>query len=409
VRDSQVGTMQTGWKRGARAKVASVFLLLLANCGSGDTTDAEPYATALVEAGPYIPDPVESPAIDGLPDIPSNFDRQHEVQTSQSPVTAATDGLIGAFRFICQPGHLNWDDPIVYPGMVGGSPHLHQWFGNSRGNAKSTFKSLRSSGESGCMGPLNRSAYWMPAMLNGEGQVIRPDYIAIYYKRVPKSSKECGIDGALCLALPRGLRYIFGYDMLRLGKPQRQNEIFHWKCVTPDNRTLGPLAARFDQLECPPGNTLMVTLASPDCWDGRNLDSKGHRTHVVHQRLNSGSGRRTCPSSHPYLIPQFTLGAAFSVMPGESIQAWHLASDRMPGQPVMPSGATFHADWFGAWDDKTLKTWTSNCIDKILSCSAGQLGDGTIMRRPDNYGLVANPRLVAIPPRPGGMKHHNHE
>ncbi len=387
--------------------MAALLLLLLASCGNGEGTVVA--TNEAVTSAPYIPDPVETSSIDGLPDVPSNFDRTEQVQVSQNPVGAATEGLIGAFRFICQPGHLNWDDPIVYPGMVGGSPHLHQWFGNSLGNAKSTFKSLRTGGKSSCMGPLNRSAYWMPAMYDGVGQVIRPDYISIYYKRIPKSSPECGIGGALCLAIPRGLRYIFGYDMKRIGEKQPQNQIFHWKCVTPDNRTRGALTTRFDQVDCPPGNTLMVTLASPDCWDGRNLDSKDHRSHIVHQRTNSGSGRYTCPQSHPYLIPQFTIGAAFSVMDGEDIASWYLSSDRMPGMPELPPGASFHADWYGAWDDETLKTWTVNCIDKTLSCSAGQLGDGTIMRRPEGYGLTARPRLVPIPPRPAGMDGHSHQ
>ena len=35
------------------------------------------------------------------------------------------------------------------------------------------------------MSPLNRSGYWMPAMLNGAGYVVRPDYVMIYYKRRP--------------------------------------------------------------------------------------------------------------------------------------------------------------------------------------------------------------------------------
>jgi hypothetical protein len=106
-------------------------------------------------------------------------------------------------------------------------------------------------------------------------------------------------------------------------------------------------------------------------------------------------------------VPQFTIGAVYNVAEGERVQDWYLSSDRMAGMPQMPPGSTFHADWYGAWDGTTLRTWTANCIDRVLSCSAGELGDGTIMRRRAGYGLVANPRLVPIPPRPaaaaGGM------
>jgi Domain of unknown function (DUF1996) len=353
-------------------------------------------------------DPYTSPSLDGFESIASNFNIADEIKQSQNKVMTAEDGTIGAFRFICQAGHLNWDDPIVYPGQIGGSPHLHQWYGNTLGNARSTYRSLRTSGESSCMGPLNRSAYWMPAMLNGSGQVVRPDYISIYYKRAPVAATECGKGGEFCRPLPRGLRYIFGYDMSRMRNRQTENQIFHWKCVTPQNTIIGGLSVRFGDLDCPAGNTLMVTMSSPDCWDGKNLDSKDHRSHVVHQRSSPATGRKSCPKSHPYLIPQFTIGAAYSIQSEELISKWFLSSDQMPGMPQLPAGESFHADWYGAWDDQAQNTWTKNCINKVLSCSAGQLGDGTIMRRPANYGLTAKPRLVAMPKRPNADMHAAH-
>ncbi len=351
------------------------------------------------DSATFVPDPVVAPAPDGLPDIPSNFDRSSQIERDQSPVYTAVD-VVGAFRFICQAGQLNWDDPIVYPGQRGASPHLHQWFGNALGNARSTYRSLRTAGESSCMGPLNRSAYWMPAMLDGHGRVVRPDWISIYYKRVPVTAPVCGKGGANCRPLPRGLRYIFGFDTKRMRDKQPENMLFHWKCLTPANTYIGGLETQFDRLECPAGNTLMVTLASPDCWDGKRLDSADHRGHIVRQVYNPNDGKPYCPRSHPILLPQFTIGVAYAIQPGERIQDWYLSSDRMAGMPQMAPGSTFHADWFGAWDEPTLRTWTANCIDRLLNCSAGELGDGTIIRRPPGYGYVANPRLVPIPPRP---------
>ncbi len=250
------------------------------------------------------------------------------------------------------------------------------------------------------MGPLNRSAYWMPAMLDGRGQAIRPDWISIYYKRVPVTAPLCGKSGANCRRLPRGLRYIFGFDTKRMDDKQPENVLFHWKCLTPQNTYRGGLETRFDRLDCPAGNSLMVTLASPNCWDGKRLDSPDHRRHMAYQFYDGTRPDAVCPRTHPILVPQFTIGAVYAVAEGERTQDWYLASDRMAGMPQMPPGSTFHADWYGAWDEPTLRTWTTNCIDRLLSCSAGELGDGTIMRRPAGYGLVANPRLVPSPPRP---------
>src|ERR1700712_3279273 len=75
---------------------------------------------------------------------------------------AASD--IGAFRTSCTVSHMNFDDPLVYPGQVGAS-HLHVFWGNSDTNANSTAASIASSGGSTCAGGiLNRPAYWAPAM-----------------------------------------------------------------------------------------------------------------------------------------------------------------------------------------------------------------------------------------------------
>ena len=406
--------------------VAIALLLLLGGCGDGSsgqpaTVSVSPSPTPTASSAPAIntalrfdangvaiapPDAAAVAAyridsavalsLDGFDKIPSNFDRTTEVLVSQSPVNTDGDGALGAFRLTCQAAQLSFDDPIVYPGIVGGSPHLHQWFGNTEANALSTFRSLRTTGQSTCMGPLNRSAYWMPAMIRGDGMAIRPDYLTVYYKRYPKTAPECKSTARDCLPVPRGLRYIFGYDMRRMDQDQPENMIFKWKCVTPENTQRGGLTTKFTDLDCPAGNLLIGGLAAPDCWDGTRLDSPDHRSHMAYQQYGQSGGLPVCPSTHPYLIPQFTLAASYSIEAGEDIHNWYLSSDRMPGMPQMSSGSTFHSDWFGAWDDETLQTWTSFCIDKRLSCVAGQLGDGTTMKRPANFGLKSPPRLISL-------------
>lgn len=345
-------------------------------------------------------DPVESPTLGGLPPIESNFGRASEVVIKRTrPKVDA--GPIGAFRFVCQPAQINWDDPIMYPGQIGASPHLHQWFGNTLGNANSTFASLRKAGDSTCMGPLNRSGYWMPAMIRGGNAVVTPDYLTVYYKRYPKDAPECQLVARGCLPLPQGLRYIFGFDMLRIGKSQGEVERhLHWRCVGPDNRLRGAMASDFSELQCVPGDLLIATLAAPDCWNGTALDSADHRAHLAYPYYDGTRALPRCPSSHPYLIPQFTLGATWRLQPGDNLKDWYLASDRMPGMPQLPAGRSLHSDWFGAWDPETMATWTRNCIDRKLSCVDGELGDGTGMKRPPGYSLTVRDRIRPIPPHP---------
>lgn len=354
-----------------------------------------------------------------LPSIASNFDTEAEYVAGwgqgKIPPSAAPD-VVGAFRFLCSPGHLSYDDPIVYPGEPGKS-HLHQFFGNTLADAHSTYESLRKSGDSTCNNRLNRSAYWMPAMMNGRGKVVKPHHFNVYYKRLPDSSPECaGRDGEpeqKCVAIPRGLRFIFGHDMLNKSGEKTGKGYFNCK---------GPSAkpGRYPDIvtaaqNCPPGNQLGALIRAPDCWDGRNLDSADHRSHVAYKKYGN-DGKARCPESHPYIIAAFTLSAWYET--DETLDrsgtwdpdnpSWHLSSDYMPGMKPSKPGSTFHTDWFGAWDDEALALWTEHCINKMLNCSGGELGNGKRLKPTMGYKNDGKNRLFDPPPDTG-LHHHGHE
>ena len=338
------------------------------------------------------------------PVIPSNFDVASELTptwgTGILPASSKPD-VVGAFRFICTASHEAADDPIVYPGQPGRS-HLHEFFGNTGANANSTYASLRTTGNSTCDSRLNRSAYWIPAMLNGKGKVVRPDYVSVYYKRMPATDPNCRKQGAACVNLPRGLRFVFGYDMLNPSAPSTGEAYFNCDGPTAKPGRYADIveAAR----NCPAGNRLGAIISAPDCWDGRNLDSANHRSHVAYGSYGTW-GYYRCPSTHPFVIPTFTLGIWYSTDDDldrsgswdQNTATWSLASDSMPGMPKTRPGASFHADWFGAWDDSVMSTWMDNCVNKQLNCSGGDLGNGTQMKMFDGFAWAANPRVVAPP------------
>lgn len=339
--------------------------------------------------------PVTSPTTNttsiGYPElstIASNFDINSEL-VDTTPASPAPEG-VGAFRFMCNAGQLSYDDPIMYPGQPGRS-HLHQFYGNTGANAYSTYSSLRTSGQSTCMSPVNRSAYWMPAMLDGKGNVVRPNVISIYYKRSPTTASGCKPPIVqACLPLPNGLRFIFGRNMADLSAPDTGH--FHWNC----SAYVGNLATMSDALaKCDkPGNYITVIGEAPGCWDGKNLDSSDHRSHVSYQQ-DTHFGYYACPSTHPYGIPNFSIAASYGVDTGDEPSKWHFSSDEMV--PGAPQGSTFHADWFGAWDNTVMAMWMDNCIQKALSCAAGLLGNGKAMKMYSGFSWTANPRLVPIP------------
>lgn len=332
-----------------------------------DTPPAPPPA-------PSTPGYVDSPTLAGGTPIASEFASITTIYPSYQPNPQPPDEPVGAFRFICSAGQLLYDDPLVYPGQPGLS-HLHQFYGNLGANANSTANSLRTTGRTTCGDPLanpaNRSGYWVAAMLDGNGNVVQPDYAQLYYKRNPKSSAVCqpgnqyGITS--CVTIPNGIRFIFGYNMATGTAAQYP---WRWNCDATgieDTNMVIPLAT------CPVGSVLFARQQAPVCWDGVHLDSPDHRSHVAYMQ-NTNLGYFACPAGYPVGIAGLSLAFAYRIAPGDNTALWHLSSDVM--HPELPRGSTMHADYFEAWDPTVKAMWTDNCIDRMLNCVGGALGNG---------------------------------
>lgn len=337
--------------------------LVLARCG--------PSAPAPTPAPPPPPAPAPSPTPVDL--------TGYIVGGGQIPKSMAWEPT-GNFRMFCEPSHLAYDDPIVKPGQRGAS-HLHLFFGNTATNASSTYQSLRTTGAGSCQGgPANRSAYWMPAVIDQANKVRLPEHLTVYYKGNGPSAQDI----SRIRTYPDGLRMLAGYDMT---SPQNSKG-FYWLC--------GSNGTRYATIpSCPAGQMVAAAVEFPSCWDGRNLDSPNHRSHMAYLVYSSGRSA-VCPPTHPVMLPQYSMFAWFA-QNGDAVN-WRLASDRMPGMTA-PNGSTLHADWFGAWDPTIQQTWTRECINAMRECNSGELGDG---RRLD-WGTTrySGPSVVALPPPPG--------
>jgi hypothetical protein len=348
------------------------------------------------------PPPPPAGGLSGETFIPSNFDITRTYSTSGTIPGSGAPDVVGAFRFICGAGQLKYDDPILFPGQPGKS-HLHQFYGNVTADAHSTYSSLRLKGGSTCnyvgnpnvnwlnanpdvFAPdavaANRSAYWMPAMLDGKGNVVRPDVVSIYYKARPANDPLVSDPTnpkyqGKGVKLPNGIKFIFGWDPTGINKELTGSRYFN--CTGPTAKPGSYATLTLALANCPAGqgNQVGAVISAPSCWDGKNLDSADHRSHVSY--ISYGNwGYPKCPPTHPYVIPTFTMGAWYTVGAGDDGTLWHLASDHMaPGQPA---GYTFHADFFMAWDDTVHDMWFQGCVNKLLNCSGGQLGNGSELR-----------------------------
>jgi hypothetical protein len=256
-----------------------------------------------------------------------------------------------------------FDDPIVYPGRAGAA-HLHTFFGNTGTNAWSTDQSLRDTGNSTCLGgTVNRSAYWVPSMIDtATGKPIAPDIAVIYYKQGYMVRPSSVIQ-----PLPPGLRMIAG---------------------DPTNSLPGTFGTRFnchdghitskygsEIPDCDVGSQLYQEVFFPQCWDGRNLDSPDHKSHMSYPVEVSGG--YACPASHPVALPQVSFNVAYAVQTKDATRAWRLSSDTY--DTSRPGGYSSHGDWFNGWKKDVSDVWDAACIQASRDCHTNLLGDGRML------------------------------
>lgn len=272
-------------------------------------------------------------------------------------------GRVGAFRVPCGYSHMNFDDPIVHPRKPG-MAHLHAYFGNTRVHAHTTPSKLERRGRSTCKGGiLDRSAYWVPAMLDGStGYAVRPLRMLVYYK-----SGHHGVDAAGIRPIPRRLRMIAGTT------PATPRAWYaKWTCRSMRGSRpvmVHTLASPTIPRDCPYGNMIEQVVHFPQCWDGKRLDSGDHRSHMAYAKDG-------CPQSHPVALPAVSYKVAYRVPRKGTMHRWRLASD--PTGTTTPGG-TNHADFVNAWDPGVQRTFVESCVTRGYDCGGRLLGNGQIL------------------------------
>jgi hypothetical protein len=262
---------------------------------------------------------------------------------------------IGAFRIICKPSHMAADDPIVYPDQPGRS-HLHTFFGNTGANAYSTADSLARTGNSTCNGgTINRSAYWVPSMIDtGTRAPVQPLHAMFYYKTGYNGIKPHEVQ-----PFPEGLRMIAGSP-----KNTTTKGPFQYKCI---GKGAEHLVGKSIQ-NCPAGTQLWAVVFFPQCWDGVNLDSPDHKSHM------SYTVNRACPATHPVPLPEITFNVVYAVKEANAPLRWRLSSDSYDRS--LPAGYSAHGDWFNGWQKDIMRTFVQKCNQASKDCHAHLLGDG---------------------------------
>ena len=301
-----------------------------------------------------------TPAID-ISKIPTGVaGASTDMIAATTELPAASDGT-GAFRIVCQFSHMAFDDPIVLPGQPGRS-HLHVFFGNTAANANSTAASIASTGNSTCLGgTINRTAYWAPAMIDTrDGTPVVPSSLAVYYK-----TGYTGVAPATVQSIPAGLRMIAGNSAAKA--PVQWGPV-NFACIDAVTGTGANVYSV--PTTCKAGNTIWMRIVFPQCWDGINLDSPDHKSHMAYP---SGG----CPSTHPVALPEITVNVLYIISDPAAPARWRLASDNY--DPSLPAGYSSHADWFNGWKQEFMDSFVKDCERPAKDCHAHLLGNGKRM------------------------------
>lgn len=238
----------------------------------------------------------------------------------------------------CKPTHHLADDPIVYPGLAGAS-HFHTFAGNTTTNAKSTRASLLL-GRSSCEDVKDKSAYWIPTLYQN-GTIVNPQIVTTYYKSGVK-------DYRTVQPFPAGFRLIVG-DMRTTSAAAFQGT---WTCG-------GGTFNDFPK-SCPSGSSLIVRLKAPSCWNGRDLDSADHKSHMAYPV------KSVCPAAFPVPLPMLEIKVPYKLPGG-----------RTDGLRYSSGGSyTFHYDFMEGWEGNRQAELVKHCINGGRQCNGYGIDKG---------------------------------
>ena len=274
----------------------------------------------------------------------------------------------GQFRIDCTVSHMSNDDPLVYPNQQGAAHH-HTFFGNTSINYRSNLATLSTTGNSTCRGGIaNRSAYWVPSMIDSATSTPLKPYSSLWYYKtgyaIPKEK---------ITAPPKGLRIVTG-NMKATSAATSRN--ISYNCFK-EGQPSAP--ATFYIPACGQGWTIVTHVGFPQCWDGRNLDSPDHISHMANPI------GRSCPVSHPVAIPALGLNVKYLITDPEGTKNWRLSSDNY-AKNGYNSGFSSHADWVNGWDTNVIAGVVKNCLNAGKDCGNHMLGDGTVIYA-ENVGV----------------------
>ncbi|MFF9275962.1 DUF1996 domain-containing protein [Streptomyces griseosporeus] len=283
----------------------------------------------------------------------------------------------GTFTTSCgvnAEGLFNSDNVIVAPGVSNGAHHFHDYVGNQSNTAFAGDDDLARA-DTSCVDKGDRSSYYWPVLRlqNGtrerdadapgggtegnSGEIVTPAEVTLTFVGNPREKAT---------AMPRLLRIITGDAKAFVNGTTNANA--SWSCTGYEDRQLKdryPL--------CPEGSKVVRTFRFQSCWDGRNIDSANHRTHVA---FTAADG--SCPAGFrpiPQLVQRIVYDVDAPSLADGGRTTPFFAVDSFPEQLHKP--VTDHGDFINVFDEDLMREMV-DCINSGRRCGATEdPGTGT--------------------------------
>jgi hypothetical protein len=261
-------------------------------------------------------------------------------------------------------------DPIVSPNEVAG--HAHKIVGGNGFGFNMSYEQARGSQCSSCPIKQDFSNYWTPKLYfqNGDGtfqsvptvgdnaQDLNGGQTVYYLQRGPT--------GAPLKAFPPGFRMLAGDSTKRSMTTDFPGQAVSFACLGGSS----PETPGLPNYNCPGG--LRAQVFFPSCWDGVNLDSADHKSHMSYPATGAYNNPTTCPSTHPVML----VSLFFEVLYDTNSFAGKWGSSNQPFVFANgdATGYGFHGDFVNGWDVPTLQTIVDTCTDlnaqgQLTACS----------------------------------------